>query len=201
MNARALAPSARRRGATPGEDGRARTDILPKSVRESAVHEDARSAGVPRREGARAALWGLGAAVALVWAGVGLAGATRALPTARDAPYTAFYLSGRWARLGVVRAAPGHRLTVTVGVANNSGRPRTYRLSPVLDRTPWRAYTITVPAGGTWTGTAGGRLPNGGCLHRLSLTLHQRGSRDPLRPLALWVRPQASAPRRCSGKA
>ncbi len=148
----------------------------------------------------RLALWGLGMVVTVVCVSVGVAGAARALPTVPAAPYTAFYLSGRWAHVDtVVTVAPGRRLVVTVGVANDTGRRQAYRLSPLLDDAHWRAYTIVVPPGRTWTGAVNGRMPAGVCLHRLSLTLHQRGSRVPLRPLALWVRAGTTPAPLCAG--
>ena len=159
------------------------------------------AAGAAYRGGACAAPWGLGIALTIVCGGLGLIGATRALPTAPAAPYTAFYLSGRWSRLSsVVLVAPGHRLAVTIGVANNTGRRQTYRLSPLLDGDHWRAYSLTVAAGGAWAGTVSGRVPAGGCLRRLTLTLHRRGSVTPLRPLILWVHAGARMPRACAGR-
>lgn len=148
----------------------------------------------------RLALWGLGVVVAVVCAGVSVAGAARALSTVPAAPYTAFYLSGRWARVDtVVTVAPGRRFAVTVGVANNTGRRQVYRISPLLDDAHWRAYTIVVLPGRTWTGAVSGRIPVAACLHRLSVTLHQRGSRTPLRPLVLWVRAGTAPAPLCAG--
>jgi len=148
----------------------------------------------------RLALWGLGVVVAVVCAGVSVAGAARALPSVPAAPYTAFYLSGRWARVDtVVTVAPGQRLVVTVGVANDTGRCQVYRISPLLDDAHWRAYTIVVPPERTWTGAVSGRMPAGVCLHRLSVTLHQRGSRTPPRPLVLWVRASTTPAPLCAG--
>ena len=148
----------------------------------------------------RLALWGLGVVVAVVCAGVSVAGAARALPSVPAAPYTAFYLSGRWARVDtVVTVAPGRRLVVTVGVANDTGRRQVYRLSPLLDDAHWRSYTIVVPSGRTWTGAVSGRVPPGACLHRLSLTLYRQGDRMSLHPLVLRVRTGTAPAPLCAG--
>jgi len=153
-----------------------------------------------RRQGpSRLAAGALGVAVMLILLGSVTAGASRLLPASPPAPSTAFYLAGRWSRLSsVVPLAPGHRLAVAVGVANNTGRRQVYRLSPLLDGARWRAVRLTLPAGSTWTGTVAGRVPAGGCLHRLSLTLHSGGSRVALRPLVLWVRARTVLPRSCA---
>jgi uncharacterized membrane protein len=149
----------------------------------------------------RLALWGIGVVVTIVCVGVGVAGATHALSTVPAAPYTAFYLSGRWAHIDtVVTVAPGRWLVVTVGVANDTGQRQVYRLSPLFTDAHWRAYTIVVPPGRTWTGAVSGRMPLDSCLHRLSLTLHQRGERVPLRPLVLWVRTGTASGPLCTGK-
>lgn len=148
----------------------------------------------------RLAFWGLAVVVAVVCAGVGGAGAARALPTVPAAPYTAFYLSGRWAHVDTaITVAAGRRFSVTVGVANDTGPRQVYRLSPLLDDAHWRAYTIVVLPGRTWTGAVSGRMPVGVCLHRLSITLHQRGSRTPLRPLVLWVHAGTAPAPLCAG--
>ncbi len=148
----------------------------------------------------RLALWGLGVVVTVLCAGVGVAGAARALPTVPAAPYTAFYLSGRWARVDtVVTVAPGQRLVVTVEVTNDTGWRQAYRLAPLLDDAHWRDYTIVVPPGGTWTGAVSGPVPPGACPRRLSITLHRQGDRMPLHPLVLRVRTGTTPAPLCAG--
>jgi len=173
--------------------------LRPPLVNTEMEDEESGSASRRPRGPARLALGGLGVAAMLILLGAVTVGTTRVLPASPAAPSTAFYLAGRWSRLSsVVSLAPGHRLAVVVGIANNTGRRQVYRLSPLLDGARWRAVMVTLPAGATWTGTVAGPVPAGGCLRRLSLTLHSGDSRVALRPLVLWVQAGTVLPRWCA---
>jgi uncharacterized membrane protein len=123
------------------------------------------------------------------------------LPKPVDEPYTQFYLSGASAHVsGIVAVQPRQMLTLEVGVANHTHRTQTYRIAPEVDNsTSWPALTVTLPPGRSWAGDVRGGVPEGGCVHRVTISLYGAGGHNALRDLVVWARTASPRTASCQG--
>jgi hypothetical protein len=145
--------------------------------------------------GARAvALIALGAvaAVALTLVTVSAARVFTATP---QPPYTEFALARQWSQ--VERAplvAPGARVDVPVSLANRTGQPVTYLITPVLAGVRGSIRRVQLAAGAQWAGTIGIRAHDLPCRQRLVIELARSRATRPMEELALELRTRT---RRC----
>jgi hypothetical protein len=126
-----------------------------------------------------------------VFAVVGvIAAATRSVgaPAPYVQPYSEIALAGQWADVrSVVAVSKGAGpVPVELTVANHTQGAKTYEVVPVMHDASWGARTIELAAGATWRGFVSGRVPRGGCLHRLLVTVGEVGAQKPVGSVTLW---------------
>lgn len=129
-------------------------------------------------------------AVALVLAGLGLVAAPHFEPKASALPYTAFYFTGALSRVSApVTANGGNPLDVPVAVTNRTRGFQTYQIEPQVDGSiVWPIRTMTLPPGGTWSGSVQGWMPKVIGLHELIIALNMESQGTPVGTLTLWLR-------------
>lgn len=130
----------------------------------------------------------------LVLAGLGLGVALRYAPKSTSSPFTQFYLTGPLSHSSTpLVAKTGAQLRVTLGVTNRTQLPQVYRIEPRVDGTiAWQGLTVTLRPGVTWTGAAEGKMPGGGGLHHLIITIDTEPQATPIGALSLWVQSMRS---------
>jgi uncharacterized membrane protein len=120
------------------------------------------------------------------------------LPSNPSAPYSSISLGGAWAGLGTpVVARPSQEVAVEIGVENHTHRRRVYVVGPAMAGATWSGDSVTLDPGGSWTGVVSGHVPAGGCLHRLAITLSERGSPQRIGTLTVWLQSATTLPKRC----
>lgn len=129
-----------------------------------------------------------------VLASAALAVALRLEPKPAPPPYAQLYLTGVWShRSTPVAARSGATLHVTLGVTNRTHATQVYRVEPeVNERIAWSGRAVTLAPGATWTGSVDGRMPSGGGLHELIITVTREPQVTSVGSLTLWL--QAVAP-------
>jgi len=128
--------------------------------------------------------------------------ATRSAP--EPAPYTQSYseiaLAGRWADVRspvavISRAGP---VSVELSVANHTQATKAYRVVPVMREANWSARTFELAPGASWRGLVRGTVPEGGCLHRLLVSVREAGAAKPIGSVTLWFQNGRKLTGKCS---
>ena len=125
----------------------------------------------------------VGAAIGVVVLALALLPGT---PTAR---FTDVSLAGPLATdSGPALVAPFVTQQVPVTVRNRSGGTQVYAIEPAMEHGRWYGTTVRLLEGERWTGSVVGRVPAGGCLHRLRITARPLARSDRAVSVTTWFR-------------
>jgi hypothetical protein len=163
------------------------------------------AAAVRARRGQPLQAWRNGVATPILLAAtVGLAAlavavALHVVPANPTSPYSSIALGGAWATIDTaVYAKPTQRVDVQVEVANHTHRRRSYVVNALMTNSPWTGDQVTLEPGATWTGVVSGHVPDGGCLHRLAVSLSEKGSTTRIGTLTLYLQSTKKLPKACT---
>lgn len=93
--------------------------------------------------------------------------------------------------------APETTRRVLVTVRNRSGSVQTYAIAPSMARGRWYGTTVRLQNGESWSGAVIGRVPAGGCLHRLRIAVRSLARTDADVSLTTWFRSTPELPAEC----
>ena len=94
--------------------------------------------------------------------------------------------SGRRSGSAVAVTSGAGPVAVEISVANHSNTVKDYEVVPAMRDARWGVRTFDLAPGATWRGDVRGRVPKGGCLHRLLVSLRESGASKPIGSLTLW---------------
>jgi hypothetical protein len=136
---------------------------------------------------------------ALAAAGCGGTVALGAYAAPTPAPYSQIALAGPWAHVAsAVAVQPGRPVAVDVVVSNHTAATRTYVVAPVMQGAAWKARNVALDPGESRHVELRGRVPRGGCLHRLSVVLHDPPTGSVVGSLTLWLQNGKRLPAGCT---
>jgi hypothetical protein len=120
-------------------------------------------------------------------------------PAPHSQQYTEIALAGRWADVrSTVAVIGGARpVSVEISVANHTHAPKTYKVVPVMRGSSWGIRSFELAPGSSWRGLVSGRVPEGGCLHRLLVRVRESGATKAIGSVTLWFQNGRKLPRKC----
>ena len=123
----------------------------------------------------------------------------RVLPANPSAPYSSIALGGAWSGLGTaVYAKPTQQVEVQLQVENHTHRRRTYVVIALMKKSRWTGDRVTLEPGASWTGVVSGKVPAGGCLHRLAIALAEQGAKTDIGTLTVYLQSVEKLPKDCT---
>jgi hypothetical protein len=130
---------------------------------------------------------------------VGFASRETPEPAPYQQQYTEIALAGRWAdvRSAIAVIDGAGPVSVEISVANHTHTAKTYEIAPVMRDAGWGVRTIELAAGSSWRGLVSGRVPKGGCLHRLLVTVRPTDAATPVGSVTLWFQNGRKLPKKC----
>ena len=133
---------------------------------------------------------GLVLPAAAIGAAIGVVALSLALlPGAAVARFTDVSLAGPGATAtDAARVAPRVTQRVPITLRNRSGGTQVYAIEPAMERGHWYGTTVRLRDGQRWTGAVIGRVPAGGCLHRLRITARPLARSDRAVSVTTWLR-------------
>ncbi len=122
------------------------------------------------------------------------------LPGSTPARYSAIALAGSWSQVNHPTVVPAHqKLSVSVTVENHTARTVSYQVVPKLAGGSWKASSLTLAPGRSWSGEVSGTMPAGGCLHRLRIGLRCSAATTACtQSLIVWLEDRKTLPSGCS---
>ena len=84
--------------------------------------------------------------------------------------------------------APRVTQQVPVTLRNRSGGTQIYAIEPAMEHGHWYGTTVRLRDGERWTGSVVGRVPAGGCLHRLRIAARPLARSDREVSVTTWFR-------------
>ena len=125
----------------------------------------------------------VGAAVGVVALSLAL------LPGAAVARFTEMALTGPHAIAAEAELVPPQvTQQVPITLRNRSGGTQVYAIEPIMEHGRWYGTTVRLREGERWTGAVVGRVPAGGCLHRLRITARPLARSDRAVSVTTWFR-------------
>ena len=62
----------------------------------------------------------------------------------------------------------------------------------------WTGGRVTLEPGASWTGVVSGKVPAGGCLHRLAIALAEQGAKTHIGTMTVYLQSVESCRRTCT---